>query len=286
MDTKSTTPAPLQPCQLPNRRTAKLPNCRSKVPLKASTLEESSPGQNPRMAQKESLDAWSCTIEAVNAKGPKNLSEVVILIPNGRVLRFLELSLVLRDERHVDLDLRRLGKLANELEVGLVREAAGEPEEGLLEVVVAAGTEVIVLKVALPVELDVLGLHLPILHIDLVANQHNGNVLADADNVAVPVRNILVGNSRGHVEHDYSALALDVVTVAETSKLLLACCIPHVEAQVTAVCGELQGMDLHAQSGDVLLLELTRQVPLHQCGLANATVTNEHQLELWDGHCS
>merc|ERR1719461_2637175 len=90
-------------------------------------------------------------------------SEVLIIIPNGHVLCLLQLPLMLRDERRVNLDLRGLGELADELQVPLVGEAAGKPQEGLLEVVVAPRAEVVVLEVALPVELDVLGLDLAVL---------------------------------------------------------------------------------------------------------------------------
>ena len=58
-----------------------------------------------------------------------------------------------------------------------------EPEEGLLEVVVGLGGDIVVLEVLLPVECDRLGLDLALLHIDLVTAQNNGNVLADTDEV-------------------------------------------------------------------------------------------------------
>ena len=62
-------------------------------------------------------------------------------------------------------------------------ELPGEPEEGLLEVVVGLGRDVVVLQVLLSVEGDGLGLHLPLLHIDLVTAEDNGDVLADTDQI-------------------------------------------------------------------------------------------------------
>jgi len=61
----------------------------------------------------------------------------------------------------VDDHLWRLerGRL-NEGEVGVAHELAREPEEGLLEVVVGLGRDVVVLQVLLPVEGDLLGLDL------------------------------------------------------------------------------------------------------------------------------
>lgn len=60
---------------------------------------------------------------------------------------------------------------------------AGEPQEGLLEVVVGLGTDIVVLKVLLAVEGDGLGLDLALLHIDLVTAQNDGDVLADTDEI-------------------------------------------------------------------------------------------------------
>ena len=45
----------------------------------------------------------------------------------------------------------------------------GQPEEGLLEVIVGLGRDVVVLEVLFPVEDDALGLHLPVLDVHLVA---------------------------------------------------------------------------------------------------------------------
>ena len=54
---------------------------------------------------------------------------------------------------------------------------------------------------------DGLGLDLSILDVDLVAGQDDGDVFANADQVTMPVWNVLVGHSGGHVEHDDGALA-------------------------------------------------------------------------------
>lgn len=45
----------------------------------------------------------------------------------------------------------------------------------------------------------------------------------------MPVRNVLVGDARRHIEHDDAALAVDVVAITETTKLLLSSGVPHVE---------------------------------------------------------
>ena len=65
----------------------------------------------------------------------------------------------------------------------------------------------------------------------------------------MPVRNILVGDARGDIKHDDATLALNVVTVPETTELLLASGIPDVEADGTKVGGEGKWMDLDTEGG-------------------------------------
>ena len=86
------------------------------------------------------------------------------------------------------------------------------------------------------------------LHINLVTAENNRNVFTDTLEIAMPVGNILVGNSRSDVEHDDATLALDIVSIAETTELLLSSGIPHVEADGTVVGGEGQRVDLNTES--------------------------------------
>jgi hypothetical protein len=51
----------------------------------------------------------------------------------------------------------------------------------------------------------------------------------------VPVGNVLVGDSGGNVEHDDTALSVDVVSITQTSELLLSRGIPDIELNVTQV---------------------------------------------------
>ena len=76
------------------------------------------------------------------------------------------------------------------------------------------------------------------LDVDLVSTKNDGNVLTDTFEVTMPVGDVLVGDTGGHVEHDDTALALDIVTITEATKLLLTGSVPHVETDGTKVCGE------------------------------------------------
>lgn len=66
---------------------------------------------------------------------------------------------------------------------GVADKLASEPQEGLLEVVVGLGRDIVVLEVLLAVESDALGLDLALLDIDLVTAENNGDVLADTDKI-------------------------------------------------------------------------------------------------------
>ena len=55
----------------------------------------------------------------------------------------------------------------------------------------------------------------------------------------MPVGYVLVGDPGCHIEHDDAALTVDVISISQTTKLLLAGSVPHVElnlAQVLCIC--------------------------------------------------
>jgi len=97
----------------------------------------------------------------------------------------------------------------------------------------------------------------------------------------MPGGHVLVGDTRGHIEHDESALTLDVVAIPQTSELLLASGVPHVEAYGAAICVKDQWMHLHAQSGHVPLLKLSGHVALHKGRLSATAIADENALECW-----
>ena len=61
----------------------------------------------------------------------------------------------------------------------------------------------------------------------------------------MPGGHVLVGQPGSHVEHDDSALPMDVVPIAQAAKLLLASRVPAEEAQLAPISGEVQGVHLH-----------------------------------------
>ena len=54
---------------------------------------------------------------------------------------------------------------------------------------------------------DALGFDFPVFYVNLVATKDDGNVLTYTDQVTMPVRHVLIGDSRGDVEHDDSTLS-------------------------------------------------------------------------------
>jgi hypothetical protein len=87
------------------------------------------------------------------------------------------------------------------------------------------------------------------LHINLVTAENNRDIFANTLKIAMPIRDVLVRDSRGHVEHDDTALALDVVSIAKPTKLLLSSSIPDVEDDGAEVGGERQRMNLDTECG-------------------------------------
>jgi len=215
--------------------------------------------------------------------------ELIVLLGQGLLEGLLLVPLELLAELVVNDKLGGLeGGGGGELEVGVTNELAGEPEEGLLKVVVGLGADVVVLEVLLAVEGDVLGLHLAVLDVDLVTAEDDGDVVADTDQILVPGGDVLVGDAGGDIEHDDGALAIDVVAVTETTELLLSGSVPGVEDDGATVGGEVEGVNLHSEGGHVLLLKLTSHVALHEGGLAGSTISNQHKLEgrdNWGRHC-
>lgn len=53
--------------------------------------------------------------------------------------------------------------------------------------------------------------------------------------LTVPVGNVLVCDTGGDIEHDDTALAIDVVTITQTTELLLTSSVPDVELNRTVV---------------------------------------------------
>ena len=99
----------------------------------------------------------------------------------------------------------------NQMQCWITQQLAEEPDEGLFELVVAFGGDVVVLETLLAMEDDLLGLDFAIFHIHLVSHQDYGDIVAYSDQVLVPLRHILVRNSRCHIEHYYRAIGLDAM---------------------------------------------------------------------------
>lgn len=125
-----------------------------------------------------------------------------------------------------------------------------KPKEGFFKIVVRLGRDFEVLQVLLAVEGNSASLHFTFLsstikikglkqkiftvsrayfHINFVTTKDNGNIFTDTLEIAVPIRHVLVGDSRGNIKHDDSTLTLNVITIPQTTELFLPRCVPDVE---------------------------------------------------------
>lgn len=57
--------------------------------------------------------------------------------------------------------------------------------------------------------------------------------------LTVPVGDVLVCDAGGDIEHDDTALSVDVVSITKTTKLLLSCSIPDIELDIAQVLPSL-----------------------------------------------
>ncbi len=138
------------------------------------------------------------------------------------------------------------------------------------------------MKVALAVEGDLSCLDFAVLLVHLVAHQHDGDVVADAGQVLVPLGDVLVGDTGSDIEHEDGGIGTNVVSLTKTSEFLLAGSVPQGQLDGAVVGVEDNGAHLHTLSGDVLLLELASDVALDEGRLAYTTVSDQHYLEF--GH--
>lgn len=103
--------------------------------------------------------------------------------------------------------------------------------------------------------------------------------------LTVPVGDVLVCDTRGNVEHDDTALAIDVVSIAKTTELFLPSSVPYVELNLAQVLlcvsvstiadkesswayrGEAEWVNFDTECSNILLLELASQMTLDEGGL-------------------
>ena len=168
----------------------------------------------------------------------------------------------------------------DEMQGRIVDHSSQKPHEGFLKLVITFGADVVVLQILLSVECDLLGLHLAILDVHLVSDQHDGDSFADAGQIFEPLGHVGVGDSRTHIKHDDATIAANVVSIAKTTKFLLTGRVPNVEDNLAVVRVEGHGVHLNTQRGDVLLLELASQMTFHESGLSDATIADQDEFEL------
>ena len=122
-------------------------------------------------------------------------------------------------------DLRRAqGGHGHKVQVRLATQLSRQPQERLLEVVVALGADVVVLQVLLAVECDVLSLDLAILDVNLPGSESNEARDGQVEHALLPHSTI------GMFSHTRTRSRCQVgtflyVTRAVTSNMMMAHCI-------------------------------------------------------------
>ena len=129
-------------------------------------------------------------------------------------------------------------------------------------------------------ESDLTGLDFAVLLIDFVAHQHDGDVVTDSGEVLVPLGHVLVSDPGGDVEHEDGCIGANIISLSQTTQLLLAGGVPDAQLDGAVVSIESDGAHFNTLSGNVPLLELSSNVPLDESCLSDSTVSNQHNFEL------
>lgn len=147
------------------------------------------------------------------------------------------------------MDLRgSQGDTLGQVKIGVTKKGSQDPEEGLLVLVVGLGGDIVVLEVSGSVEGDLSGSDFPVLLVDLVSNEDNGDVLADPGEILVPFGDVLVCDSGGDIKHHNSGIGSNVVSLSEPSQFLLSRSVPEVKLDGSPVGIENDRADINSLS--------------------------------------
>lgn len=136
--------------------------------------------------------------------------DVIIVIGDRTCGRLVQLLGITGLISHIYLNLGGSHRRSlHESEVVISRELSRQPQEGTLKVVVSLSGYFEVLEILLAVECDLFGLDFSVLNINFIATKNDGNILANASEIAVPIRNTSVCDSRGDIKHDNGTLPLN-----------------------------------------------------------------------------
>lgn len=129
-------------------------------------------------------------------------------------------------------------------------------------------------------ESDLSGLDLSVFLVDLVADQDDGDVVANACQVLVPFGDVFVGDSGGDIEHENGSIGANVIPFSEATEFFLSGSIPEPELDGAVIGVECDGADFDTLSGDVFFFKLASDVSLDKSSLADTTVSDEYDFEL------
>jgi hypothetical protein len=62
--------------------------------------------------------------------------------------------------------------------------------------------------------------------VDFVADQDDGDVVTDACQVLVPLRDVFVGDSGGDIEHENGSIGSNIIAFSEPTEFFLPSSIP------------------------------------------------------------
>jgi len=120
-------------------------------------------------------------------------------------------------------------------------------------------------------------------HILLVSQQEEGEAFAIIDlalffKLLLPIMNRRERALIRYVVHQYAGIGAAIKGVAQRLEPLLSGSVPNLEGDGLVFERKLFGVEVRANGGFVLLLELIRYIPLQQCGLSDSRLADNNDL--------
>ena len=72
-----------------------------------------------------------------------------------------------------------------------------------------------------------------------------------------------------------------LVSISESSKLLLACSIPNIKFNSSMIGVENHRVDFYSKGGNIFLLKFSCQMALYECGLSYSSISNKNKFKFW-----
>mmetsp|Transcript_115778 Transcript_115778/g.327467 ORF Transcript_115778/g.327467 Transcript_115778/m.327467 type:complete len:220 (+) Transcript_115778:179-838(+) len=205
------------------------------------------------------------------------------MVLNAVLTRLIQFPVVEGELPRVEIHCWGPGERLDKHEVGLVNEAACQPQERRREIVARPHADVVILRQRLPMERNGGRSNLMVLQVDLVSYEHCGDASTSSAYFLVPRRNARVRCEGRHIEHEQRAMRRRIAAVigdAGGRRLHRRGAEVHdVEDDVPAVRAEVQRVDPRGKRWREPPVINACEVSRHESCFAHVRIPREKDLE-------